>query len=94
MLRVSGTLQKSGEVMKLVNDTLKLPELQKTMFRDVQRCDCSTSGALSTAATPKCPVPTGHADSIDGFISSGSSQSYLALGTEACCIAMSALQLP
>eukprot|EP00775_Hariotina_reticulata_P002794 gene2794-3087_t len=32
MLRVSGTLQKSGEVMKLVNDTLKLPELQKTMF--------------------------------------------------------------
>jgi charged multivesicular body protein 3 len=32
MLRVSGTLQKSGEVMKLVNDTLKLPEMQRTMF--------------------------------------------------------------
>lgn len=32
MVRVSGTLQKSGEVMKLVNDSLKLPELQKTMF--------------------------------------------------------------
>lgn len=32
MLRVSGSLQKSGEVMKLVNDSLKLPEMQKTMF--------------------------------------------------------------
>jgi hypothetical protein len=32
MLRVSGTLQKSTDVMKLVNDTLKLPEMQKTMF--------------------------------------------------------------
>lgn len=32
MLRVSGTLQKSSDVMKLVNDTIKLPEMQKTMF--------------------------------------------------------------
>jgi len=32
MLRVSGSLQKSGEVMKLVNDTIKLPEMQRTMF--------------------------------------------------------------
>eukprot|EP00878_Enallax_costatus_P002622 GHUV01002806.1.p1 GENE.GHUV01002806.1~~GHUV01002806.1.p1 ORF type:complete len:219 (+),score=48.88 GHUV01002806.1:310-966(+) len=32
MLRVSGTLQKSTDVMKLVNDTLKLPEMQKTMM--------------------------------------------------------------
>lgn len=32
MLRVSGTLQKSGEVMKLVNESIKLPEMQKTMF--------------------------------------------------------------
>jgi charged multivesicular body protein 3 len=32
MLRVSGTLQKSTDVMKLVNDTIKLPEMQKTMF--------------------------------------------------------------
>jgi hypothetical protein len=32
MLRVSGTLQKSGEVMKLVNDSIKLPEMQRTMF--------------------------------------------------------------
>lgn len=32
MLRVSGTLQKSTDVMKLVNETLKLPEMQRTMF--------------------------------------------------------------
>lgn len=32
MLRVSGTLQKSTDVMKLVNDTIKLPEMQRTMF--------------------------------------------------------------
>jgi L-asparagine transporter-like permease len=32
MLRVSGTLQKSGEVMKLVNESIKLPEMQRTMF--------------------------------------------------------------
>jgi hypothetical protein len=32
MLRVSGSLQKSGEVMKLVNESIKLPEMQKTMF--------------------------------------------------------------
>jgi hypothetical protein len=32
MLRVSGTLSKSTDVMKLVNDTIKLPEMQKTMF--------------------------------------------------------------
>eukprot|EP00882_Tetradesmus_deserticola_P016923 GHRQ01018103.1.p1 GENE.GHRQ01018103.1~~GHRQ01018103.1.p1 ORF type:complete len:159 (+),score=84.93 GHRQ01018103.1:253-729(+) len=32
MLRVSGTLQKSSDVMKLVNDSIKLPEMQKTMF--------------------------------------------------------------
>lgn len=32
MLRVSGTLQKSTDVMKLVNETLKLPEIQATMM--------------------------------------------------------------
>jgi hypothetical protein len=32
MLRVSGSLQKSGEVMKLVNESIKLPEMQRTMF--------------------------------------------------------------
>eukprot|EP00879_Flechtneria_rotunda_P005111 GHRR01005392.1.p2 GENE.GHRR01005392.1~~GHRR01005392.1.p2 ORF type:complete len:160 (+),score=62.34 GHRR01005392.1:735-1214(+) len=32
MVRVSGSLQRSGEVMKLVNDSLKLPEMQKTMY--------------------------------------------------------------
>ena len=32
MVRVSGSLQKSVDVMKLVNDTLKLPELQRTMM--------------------------------------------------------------
>lgn len=32
MARVSGTLQKSTDVMKLVNDTLKLPEMQRTMM--------------------------------------------------------------
>jgi hypothetical protein len=32
MVRVCGSLQKSGEVMRLVNDSLKLPEMQRTMF--------------------------------------------------------------
>jgi hypothetical protein len=32
MLRVAGHLQKSTEVMKLVNDTMKLPEMQKAMM--------------------------------------------------------------
>ena len=32
MLRVAGHLQKSTEVMKLVNDTMKLPEIQKSMM--------------------------------------------------------------
>jgi hypothetical protein len=44
MLRVSGTLQKSTDVMKLVNDTLKLPEMQKTMF------EMSKGGALTDTA--------------------------------------------
>lgn len=43
MLRVSGTLQKSTDVMKLVNDTLKLPEMQKTMME------------MSKGGTPQLP---------------------------------------
>lgn len=32
MIRVAGTLQKSNDVMKIVNDAIKLPEMQKTMM--------------------------------------------------------------
>ena len=32
MTRVAGTLQKSGEVMKLVNGLMKVPALQRTMM--------------------------------------------------------------
>jgi hypothetical protein len=32
MVRVAGTLQKSTEVMKLVNDSMKLPVLRATML--------------------------------------------------------------
>lgn len=32
MVRVAGSLQKSNDVMKLVNESMKLPELQKTMM--------------------------------------------------------------
>lgn len=32
MVRVAGSLQKSNDVMKLVNDSLKLPDMQKTMM--------------------------------------------------------------
>jgi charged multivesicular body protein 3 len=32
MVRVAGTLQRSGEVMKLVNESLRMPELQRTMM--------------------------------------------------------------
>ena len=32
MIRVAGTLGKSSEVMKLVNDMVKLPELRSTMM--------------------------------------------------------------
>lgn len=47
MLRVSGSLQKSGEVMKLVNDTIKLPEMQKTMFEmsKGEGCVCCLAAA-------------------------------------------------
>jgi hypothetical protein len=47
MLRVSGSLQKSGEVMKLVNETIKLPEMQKTMFEmsKGEACGCVWSPA-------------------------------------------------
>ena len=32
MVRVAGTLQRSTEVMKLVNESLKLPQMQRTMM--------------------------------------------------------------
>ena len=32
MVRVAGTLQKSSEVMKLVNDSMKLPALRATVM--------------------------------------------------------------
>lgn len=32
MVKVAGHLQKSTEVMKMVNDTLKMPEIQRTMM--------------------------------------------------------------
>eukprot|EP00877_Chromochloris_zofingiensis_P006370 jgi/Chrzof1/1987/Cz10g28280.t1 len=40
MVRVAGSLQKSNDVMKLVNDSLKLPDMQKTMMemsKEMQR---------------------------------------------------------
>jgi hypothetical protein len=48
MLRVSGTLQKSTDVMKLVNDTIKLPEMQKTMF-EMSKGACAGFQCSSTA---------------------------------------------
>jgi len=32
MVKVAGHLQKSTQVMKMVNDTLKMPEIQRTMM--------------------------------------------------------------
>lgn len=32
MVKVAGTLQRSTEVMKLVNESLRLPALQRTMM--------------------------------------------------------------
>jgi hypothetical protein len=32
MVKVAGTLQRSSEVMKLVNESMKLPEMQRTMM--------------------------------------------------------------
>lgn len=53
MARVAGSLQKSGEVMSLVNGLIKVPELQKTMAamsRGQWRCSGRESGPLCVAA--------------------------------------------
>jgi len=55
MVRVAGTLSKSNEVMKLVNESLKLPEMQRTMMemsREMQKAGLieeMTSEALDSA---------------------------------------------
>jgi charged multivesicular body protein 3 len=40
MVKVAGHLQKSTEVMKMVNDTLKMPEIQRTMM-EMSKGGCS-----------------------------------------------------
>lgn len=55
MVRVAGSLQKSNDVMKLVNESMKLPELQKTMMemsKEMQRAgliDEMMSDAMDSA---------------------------------------------
>jgi charged multivesicular body protein 3 len=48
MVRVAGTLSKSNEVMRLVNESLKLPELQRTMM-EMSRGEAGGAGARFAA---------------------------------------------
>ncbi|GBF93578.1 vacuolar sorting-associated protein [Raphidocelis subcapitata] len=55
MVKVAGTLQRSSDVMKLINESMKLPEMQRTMMdmaREMQKAGLieeMTSEALDSA---------------------------------------------
>lgn len=61
MARVAGSLQKSGEVMALVNGLIKVPELQKTMAA-MSRGECGGRAGMRAwrggrwAADDLCPL--------------------------------------
>jgi hypothetical protein len=53
MIKVAGTLGKSGEVMKIVNDMIKLPALRTTMMEMSK--GGGGSGAAGCRAEARCP---------------------------------------